>query len=118
MDHAKSLREPEQTLGVADEEIATRVQAMPELVDEALLLGFVKVDHDVAAENDVIAAGKKFGFEIVEVELDEFFELRLDRVLVAGFFEVAETRGVIDGLHLDLGIDPFLAGKKAGVADV
>jgi len=37
---------------------------MPELFDEALLLGFVEIDHDVATENDVVAAREEFGLRL------------------------------------------------------
>ena len=85
MDHSEFLREAEKAFRVADEEEAAGIQAVPELFDQALLLGFVEIDHDVAAENDVVASREEFGFEIVKVELDEFFELRLDGIFVADF---------------------------------
>ena len=71
MHHAEFLRQAEKTLRMADKKIAAGIQAMPKLFDQALLFGFVEIDHDVAAENDVVAARQKFGFQIVEVELDE-----------------------------------------------
>ena len=55
MHHAELLREPEKTFCVAYEKIAAGIQAIPELVDKAFLFGFVKIDHDVTAENDVVA---------------------------------------------------------------
>ncbi len=91
---------------------------MPKLFNQALLFGFVEVDHHVATENDVVAARQEFRFQIVKVELDELLQLRLDFVLVTGFFEIAEAAGVINGFHLLLGVEAFLAGAKTGVADV
>ena len=72
---------------MTDKEISAGIQAVPELFDQALLFGFVEIDHHVAAENDVVAARQEFGLQIVEVELDEVLELRLDGVLVARLFE-------------------------------
>jgi len=72
VNHAEFLGKPEETFRMADEEITGWIETVIKLFDEALLLGFVEIDHDVAAENDVVAAGEKFGFEIVEVELNEF----------------------------------------------
>jgi hypothetical protein len=69
MDHAEFLCQPKKALGMADKEIAGGIQAVPELLDQALLLGLIEVDHDVAAKNDVVAPGQEFGFEIVKVEL-------------------------------------------------
>src|SRR5204863_5837626 len=45
-------------------------------------------------------------------------ELRLDLVLIAGFFKIAEPAGVIHGLHLLLGVETFLPNAKTGIADV
>lgn len=74
MDHAEFLREAEQAFGVTHKKVAARIQAIPKLFNQALLFRLVEIDHDVAAKNDVVAAGKKFGLEIVKVELDELFE--------------------------------------------
>ena len=73
MHHAEFLRQAEQALRMAHKKIAAGIQAMPKLFDKALLFGFVKIDHDVATKNDVVAAREKFGLEIVKVELDELF---------------------------------------------
>src|SRR5256884_2937547 len=91
---------------------------MPKLFNQALLFGFVEIDHDIAAEDNVVAARQEFRFQIVKVELHEFLQLRLDLVLVSGFFEIAEPAGVIDRFHLLLGIKTFLADAQAGIADV
>src|SRR6516225_882718 len=113
MDHAEFLRQAEKTFGMADKEVAAGIETVPDLVDQALLFRLIEIDHHVAAENDVVAPGKKFGLQIVKVELHKLFELPLDRILVVGFFEVAEAGGVINRLHLDLGVNPLLTGTKA-----
>jgi len=64
------------------------------------------------------AARQELGFQVVEVELNEFLELGLDGVFIAGLLEIAKPGGVIDGLHLDFGVQAFLAVAQAGVADV
>jgi hypothetical protein len=71
MHHAEFLRQAEEAFRMAHKKIAAGIQAMPKLLDQALLFRFVKIDHDVAAENNVVATGKVFRLEIVEVELDE-----------------------------------------------
>ena len=101
--HAEFLREAEKAFGVPDEEIAIGIQAVPELFDETLLLGFVEIDHDVAAEDEVVALRQKFGLQIVKVELDQFLELRLDGVVVGRLVEIAQAVGVVDRLHVCLG---------------
>jgi hypothetical protein len=40
--HREFVGQAEKALGVADEKKALRIEAPPELVDEPLLLGFVK----------------------------------------------------------------------------
>ena len=106
MHHAKFLCKAEKAFGVTDEQISARVQAVVELVDQALLFRFVEIDHNVAAKNNVVTAWQEFGFEIVKVERDQFFQLRLDTVFVGGFFEIAKTAGVIDRFHLLFGVTP------------
>src|SRR6516164_10241026 len=91
---------------------------MPELLNEAFLLRLVEIDHDVAAKNDVIAPGQKFGLQVVEVELNKFFELRLDGIFVTGLFEVTESRGVVHRLHLNFRVQTRLASAKTGITDV
>src|ERR1700726_1419691 len=91
---------------------------MPKLFDQALLFGLVKIDHDVAAQNNVVAARQELRFEIVEVELDKLLELRLDGVFVTGLLKIAQAAGVIDRLHLLFGEYAFLPNAQAGVADV
>src|ERR1700682_426483 len=118
MDHAEFLSQPKQTFGVSHEEISGGIQAMPKLFDQALLFGFVEVDHHVAAENNVVAARQEFRFQVVKVKLHELLQLRLDGVLVAGLFEITKPAGVIHRFHLLLGIEAFLADAQAGIADV
>ncbi len=71
MDHAEFLTQAEQTFRVPNEEISGGIQAMPKLFNQALLFGFVEIDHHVAAENDVVAARQEFRFQVVKVELHE-----------------------------------------------
>src|SRR5258705_14018304 len=101
-----------------NKEVSSGIQAVPKLFNQALLLGFIEINHDVAAEDNVITARQELGFQVVKVELDEFLELGLDLVLITGFFEIAEPTGVIHGFHLLLGVQAFLAGAKTGIADV
>src|SRR5437588_798771 len=54
----------------------------------------------------------------MEVELDQFSQLGLDGILVAGLFEITQTAGVVDGLHLLLGVKTLLSNAEAGVADI
>src|SRR5262249_50057469 len=112
------LGQPEKTFCMADEEISACVQTVIELVDETFLFGLVEIDHDVPAEDDVVAARKEFGFPIMEVELDELLQLWASGVLIPALFEIAEAAGVIHGFHLLLGVETFLACAQAGIADV
>src|SRR5690242_20082219 len=118
MHHAKLLGKSKKTFRMTDEEIAAGIQAVPELFDEALLLGGVEIDHDVAAKDDVVAAGKKFRFEIVKVKLNELFQRGLYGVLVAGFFKVTKAAGVVHRFHLLLSVNTFLADTETGVTNV
>src|SRR5258708_7336709 len=87
-------------------------------LDQALLLGFIEINHDIAAQNHVVAPWQEFRLQVVKVKLHQLFELWLDRIFLGGFFEITQAAGVIDGLHLDLGVKAFLAGAQAGVANV
>ena len=49
MHHLEFFGEAEKALGMADEQVAAGIQAVPELFDQTLLFGFVEIDHDVAA---------------------------------------------------------------------
>src|SRR5207247_10601289 len=101
-----------------NKKISSRIQAVPKLFDQTLLFVFVEINHDIAAQDDVVTARQELGFQIVKIELHEFFELRLDLVLIAGFFKIAEPAGVIHGLHLLLGVETFLPNAKTGIAAV
>jgi hypothetical protein len=68
MNHAEFISKAKQTFRMADEEISFGIQAMIKLFNEALLFGFIEIDHHVAAENYVVAAWQKFRLQIVEVE--------------------------------------------------
>src|SRR5580704_454394 len=117
MHHPEFLCQAEEAFCMAHKKIASGIQAMPKFFDQALLFRFVEIDHDVAAENNVVATGKELSLEIVEVELDELLQLGLDGVFVSGFFKVAEATGVVHWFHLLFGENTFLADAKAGVAD-
>src|ERR1700730_2792777 len=101
-----------------DKEITSRIQAVPKLLNQTLLLCFVEIDHHVAAKDDVVATRKEFRFQVVEVELYELFQLRLDGVLGTRLFEVAQPAGIVHGFHLLVGVDSFLADAQTGIADV
>src|SRR5579862_2320268 len=60
MNHVELGGEAEKTLGVADEKVAIGIQTAMELVDEALLLRLVEIDHHVAAEDDVVVLRQEF----------------------------------------------------------
>ena len=62
VNHLEFLRQAEKAFRVANEQIATGVKTMPKLFNQSLLLGFVKINHHVTAENDVIAAWQEFRF--------------------------------------------------------
>src|SRR4029077_13751055 len=53
MNHAEFLAQAEQAFRMPDKEVPAGIQAMPELFNQALLFGFVEIDHHVAAKNDV-----------------------------------------------------------------
>ncbi len=91
VNHLEFLRQTKKAFRVADKQVSAGIQAMPELFDQALLLGFVEIDHHVAAEDDVVAARQEFGLQVVEVELDQVLELWLDGVLVARTFQNSEA---------------------------
>src|ERR1700739_4892234 len=112
MNHAEFLSKAEQTFGVTDEEISRRIQAVPKLFDQALLLSFVEINHHVAAENYVVASRQEFSLQVVKVELHELLELRSDGVLVPGFLEIAKPARVIHRFHLLLRVKAFLANAK------
>ena len=69
-------------------------------------------------EDDVVAAGQKFGFQIMKVELDQLLELFLHRILFAVLFEVAQAARVVHRFHLLLVVESVLPGAQAGVADI
>src|ERR1700730_19186792 len=116
MYHFEFLRQAKQALGVPYKQIAAWIQAMPELIDKALLFCFVEIKHHVAAQNNVVAAWKELGFQVMKVELYKVFQLLFDGVLVSQFFEIAQAAGVIDRLHLWGGIFAFLTGAPTCVA--
>src|SRR5882672_1370288 len=60
MDHLKFVGHAQQTLGMADKQIAAWVQAAIKLFDQPFLLGLVEIHHDVAAENHIVALRQVF----------------------------------------------------------
>ena len=74
VDHAELVGEPEQALGMAHEQISVGIQAAVELLHQPFLLGFVEIDHHVAAEDDVVALRQEFGLQVMKVEVDEFLD--------------------------------------------
>jgi hypothetical protein len=83
MHHAELLREAEQAFRMANKEVSAGIQAVPEFFDQPLLLGFVKINHHVATQNYVVAPGQEFGLKVVEVELNQIFQLFLYCVFIA-----------------------------------
>jgi hypothetical protein len=73
MNHAEFLRQAKQALCVTNKQKATWIEAMVKLIDQAFLFCFVEINHDVAAQDNVVAPRQEFGFQVVEVELDQFF---------------------------------------------
>src|SRR6185437_13892642 len=55
MHHDELLGQTEQTFRMTNEQIAAGINATPEFLHQTLLLRFVEVHHDVAAEDDVVA---------------------------------------------------------------
>jgi hypothetical protein len=62
MDHVKFRGKTEETLGVTDKKVAFLVKTTMELVDQALLLGLIEIDHHVAAEDHIVVLRLVFGF--------------------------------------------------------
>src|SRR5256885_12456278 len=101
-----------------NKEISGGIQAVPKLFNQALLLGFVEINHHVTAEDNVVAARQELGLQVVKVELHEFFQLWLDGILVCRFLEIPEPAPVIPRFHLLLGVKTFLTRTPAGLAYV
>jgi len=58
--------QPRQTFGMADEKITPLVQAVEKPVDKAVLGCFIKIDHYVAAKDNVAAKFSRRQFHEVE----------------------------------------------------
>src|SRR5205814_8118285 len=101
-----------------NKEISGGIQAVPKLFNQALLLGFVEINHHVTAEDYVAAARQELGLQVVKVELHEFFQLWLDSILVGRFLEIPEPARVIHRFHLLLGLRTFVTRASDGLADV
>src|SRR5882724_4763282 len=108
VDHFVLVTQTKKTLRMPDEQISLRIQATIKLVDKPFLFGLIEINHYVAAENYVIALRKKFSFQIVEVEMDQFFYGFLDRVLVAGLIEITQAERIVHLLHVVFVVDAFL----------
>src|SRR6185437_1408870 len=110
MHHNEFFGQPQQAFRVSHEEISAGVNATPEFFHQAFLLRLVKVHHDVAAENDVVALGQEFRLQIVKVKVDQFAQRFFDGIPLADFVEVAQAVAVIHRAHLVLGIHSLLPG--------
>src|SRR5204863_9252309 len=88
VNHAKLLGQAKQTFRMPNKEVSAGIQTVPKLFDQALLLGFVEINHDIATEDDVVTARQELRFQVVKVELHEFLYLRLDLVFIARVFEI------------------------------
>jgi hypothetical protein len=107
--------------GMAGKEEALGGEDVEEPFDEALLGGFVEVDHDVATEDEVEGAVKGPGFD--EVEMGEADHLADDgcgfddgRVFGMGIEEVPELRGDGDGAAAV--VEAFAGGLQDAVGDI
>src|SRR5262249_43300433 len=116
--HLETVRKTEQTFRVTDEEVTAWIQTTIELLDQALLLRFVEIHHDVAAEDDVVSLRQVFGFEVVKVKVDEFFYSFLDDVAVSHLVEVSQARAVVHSCHLVFVVTGLLRSAQYGIADV
>src|SRR3989442_15922637 len=108
MNHAELLCQPKQTFRVPNEKISGRIQAVPKLFNQTLLLGLVKINHHVAAEDNVVAARQEFRFQVVKVEGDERFQLWFDLLLIASFFEITDEACAIHRFPLLIGVCSLL----------
>src|SRR5581483_2930664 len=118
MNQAVSFAQAKQALGMPDEEIAIGIETAVKLFQQALLLGFVEIDHDVAAEDDVVALRQEVRLEVVKVELNDFADSFFHGVVVAGLVEITHAVTEIDRFHLMFAVVAFLARTQGGVADV
>jgi len=66
------------------------------------LLGFVEINHYVAAEDDVVPLRQEFRFQIMEVEMNELLDRFLDRLAFVDLVEIAEPGGVLHRFHMML----------------
>ena len=118
MQHLEFVGQPQQAFRVPNEEIATGIQAAIKFFDQPLLFRFVEIHHHVAAEDDVVALGKVFRLQVMEIEVDHFLERLLDGIAIADLIEVAQAEAVIHGAHLMLVVGAFLPRAQHGVAYV
>src|SRR6202041_531119 len=88
VNHGELVGKSEQAFRMAHEQIAARIQAAVKFFDQTFLFGLVEIHHYVAAENNVVALRQVFGFEVMEVEMDQFLERLLDGIALADFIEM------------------------------
>ncbi len=100
MHHGEFVGQGKQAFRVAHEQVALEIETARELFQQALLFGFVKIHHDVAAEDHIIALRQVFCFQIMKVEMDDLFQRLLDGIAVAGLVEVAQAVAVVHARHL------------------
>src|SRR5260370_21609781 len=93
MNHAELLCQPKQTFRVPHEKISGRIQAMPKLFNQTLLLSLVEVNHHVATEDHVVAAGHEIHFYVVEGERKKIFLVVAYVLLFSQFFLIKMATG-------------------------
>src|ERR1700733_1825246 len=71
MDEAKLIGDLIQRFGMAEEEIAGRLEAGKKVLNDATLGGDVEIDQDVAAEDEVHAFHEEHFAVVVEIETGE-----------------------------------------------
>ncbi len=118
VDHGEFVCQTQQAFGMTHEQVAAGVEAAREFFHQALLLGFIEIHHDVAAEDDIVTLRQVFRFQIVEIEVDEFLERFLDGISLPDFVEIAEAIVVVHRVHVVFGVDAFLARAQDLVIDV
>ena len=109
---ANFVGQPQQTFGVADQQIAAGSKTAIELFNQPSLLRLIEIHHYVAAENYVIALRQKFRLQIMEIEVDQLLHRFFHRIAFAYFVEIAQSVVVIHGGHLMFAVNAFLPGAQ------
>ncbi len=123
-DAAEGAGDARQALRVAEEQVALRLQAAAKTLEDRFDGGGAKVDHDVAAEDDVdiFNAGGRVGIGVgLEVEVGEAhpFSDRLDEaVAAAGGREVSVDHLLIHDTQGARPVEAFLGGLQRSGIDV